>query len=314
MLNSDLIVFKKDERKDILMEMSWALGPLLSRMIVSILFLALIIGVRMSLERWISHQEKMPADQRRRWRVNSRNALIFLLLAGLVLIWANELRTLAVSLLAIAVAFVIATKELILCFSGALLRRATDAYDLDDRIEIAGMRGEVIDITYFGATLREIGPGQGGQQYTGRSVTIPHSLLLNNSVINETFSGAYQIHLFTIPWKMDADWQRAEHSLLEAAHEECAPILEKARAHMKKFEDRRGIEPPSLEPRVSLEISEPERINFHVRVPVSSDRLSRTEQAIMRRFLNSYYAVKTQESAPPQCVLERGCGEHESLP
>ncbi len=281
------------------MDIHWALGPLLSRVLVSFLFLLLIIGARMLLVRWITHQEKMPADQRRRWLVNSRNALIFVLVAGLVLIWVNELRTLAVSLLAIAVAFVIATKELILCLSGALLRRVTDAYDLGDRIEIAGMRGEVIDITYLGTTLREIGPGRGGQQYTGRSVIVPHSLMLNNSVVNESFTGVYQVHLFTIPWKMDEDWQRAEHLLLEAAREESAPVLERARAHMKRLENQQGIEPPSLDPRVVLEISEPGRINFHVRVPVPSDRLSRIEQAILRRFLSAFQAVKETENSQP---------------
>jgi small-conductance mechanosensitive channel len=278
------------ERRIVAVETSWTIGPLLSRAIISLLFLLLVVGVRLLLVRWISQQGKMPSDQRRRWLINSRNALIFILVSGLVLIWANELRTLAVSLLAIAVAFVIATKELILCFSGALLRRATDAYGLGDRIEIAGMRGEVIDITYFGATLREIGPGRGGQQYTGRSVTVPHSLLLNNPVINETFTGAFQIHLFSVPWVMDEGWQRAEQLLLEAAREASVPVLDQARGHMKKLEDRRGIEPPSLEPRVSVEIPEPGRINFQVRVPVSSDRLSRTEQSILHKFLISYYA------------------------
>ena len=288
------------------MEINWGLGVFLNRAIVSVLFLLLILGIRMLLVRWITHQGKMPADQRRRWLVNSRNALILLLVSGLVFIWVNELRTLAVSLFAIAVAFVVATKELILCFSGALLRQVTDAYDLGDRIEVAGMRGEVIDITYFGATLREIGPGRLGQQYTGRSVILPHSLLLSNSVINESSSGAYQIHLFTIPWKMEQDWQRAELLLLEAAREESAPILELARAHMKKLEDRQGLEPPSLEPRVTLEIVEPERINFHVRVPVASDRLSRTEQAILRRFLVAYGAGQENKNAAIKTAQDEG--------
>lgn len=265
----------------------WALDPILIRVIASLLFILLILGLRLLLVRLISRQVKMPAEQRRRWLITSRNVLILILVAGLIIVWANELRTLAVSLLAIAVALVIATKELILCFSGALLRGASNAYDLGDRIEIAGLRGEVIDINYFAATLREVGPGRSGQQYTGRSVTVPHSLLLNNSVINEAFTGSYLIHLFTVPWKIEEDWQRAEKLLLKAAQDECEPILESIRLHMKKLENRHGIEPPTLDPRVSLEIPEPGRIHFLVRIPVSLHHINRTQQAILRRFLVS---------------------------
>lgn len=260
---------------------------LVTKTILSAAFLLFAIGFRFLLVRWISRKKGVTAEQRRWWLINSRNTLIFVILAGLVFIWVNELRTLAVSLLAIAVAFVVATKELILCFSGALLRRATDTYDLGDRIEIAGVRGEVIDIFFLGTSLREIGPGKTGQQYTGRSITVPHSLLLNNSVINESFTGDFQLHVFTVPWKLEDAWQKAERSLLMAAREESASILERARVHMKKLEDRHGIEPPSLEPRVVLEIPEPGRINFQVRVPVAADRISRVEQAIIRRFLDS---------------------------
>jgi hypothetical protein len=66
-----------------------------------------------------------------------RNLSIAIVLFGLLSIWAEELRTLAVSLIAFAVAAVIATKELILCASGPLVRAAGDADGIGDRIEIA---------------------------------------------------------------------------------------------------------------------------------------------------------------------------------
>ncbi|HKL25273.1 MAG TPA: mechanosensitive ion channel domain-containing protein [Desulfuromonadales bacterium] len=270
------------------------LDVLTNKVILSLAFVLVLIGGRLILLKWISRKGDLPAEQKRRWLIRSRNLLILLVLAGLVIIWVYELKTLAVSLLAVAVALVLATKELILCFSGSVLRHATKAFDLGDRVEVSGMRGEVMDINFFGTSLREVGPGKLGQQYTGKSIVVPHSLLLNNAVINETFTGDFQLHLFTVPWKIEDDWLRAEALLLEAAEQESAALLEKTRKHMKSLQIRHGIEPPTIEPKVTLEIPEPGCVNFKIRVPVASDRLSRIEQAIIRRFLVSFYEKEAE--------------------
>lgn len=266
----------------------FTLAILPNKAIASLVFVLLIIGIRLLLVKWLSRKNEMPAEQRRRWLVSSRNLLILAAIAGLIFIWVYELKILAVSFLAIAVALVLATKELILCFSGSVLRNATSAYDLGDRIEVAGLRGEVMDINFFGTSLREVGPGKSGQQYTGKSIVVPHSLLLNNPVVNESFTGDFQLHLFTVPWMVENDWIRAEALLLEAAQQESQPNLEKTRKHMNSLQVRHGIEPPTIDPKVTLEITEPGKINFKVRVPVAADRLSRTEQAIIRKFLVAF--------------------------
>lgn len=270
------------------------LGILHNKVFFSLAFVLVAIGVRLLLLKWLSLKDGLPAEQKRRWLIRSRNLLILIVLAGLIAIWVYELKTLAVSLLAIAVALVIATKELILCFSGSVLRHATKAFDLGDRIEVAGLRGEVMDINFFGTSLREVGPGKSGQQYTGKSIVVPHSLLLNNPVINESFTGDFQLHLFTVPWKIEEDWMRAEALLLEAARQESQPVLEQTKKHMKALQIRHGIEPPTIEPKVTLEIPEPGQVDFKVRVPVSAGRLSRIEQAIIHRFLAAFYGDKSQ--------------------
>src|SRR6185312_1988323 len=99
-------------------------------------------------------------EARRRRAVGLRNSLAIVFIAGLFFIWAQQLNTLAVSLVAIAVAVVLATKEMILCISGTVLRIRTNAYTLGDRIQIGSLRGNVLDQTLLATTLIEIGPGQ----------------------------------------------------------------------------------------------------------------------------------------------------------
>jgi len=195
---------------------------------------------------------------------------------------------LMVSFIALAVALVIATKELILCLSGAIVRAASKSYAIGDRIEIAGKRGDVVDQDLFTTTLLEIGPGNASHQYTGRAIVLPNSLLLTNPVINETYTHDYAMHVFFIPLSVSEDWQLAEKILLEAAHVECDPFLEEARIHMKHLEKRQLMDSPTVEPRVTLQIPEAGRVNLLLRIPVPSRRKGRLEQAILRRFLAEY--------------------------
>ncbi len=247
-----------------------------------------VVALRFILLRAVVYRDSVPLDVRRRLAVQIRNVLGFVFVVGLFFILANELRAFAVSLVAIAVAVVLATKELILCLSGTALRIGANAYTIGDRIEINGVRGNVIDQTFLATTILEIGPGHVTSQYSGRAIVFPNSLLLAHPLINETYMKQYIVHIMTIPLAMTDDWQRAEKLLLKLADEECRPFLEHAARHMKELEGKNWMDVPSVKPRVSLQIPEPTRVNLLLRIPTPAHRTSRIEQAILRRFLLAF--------------------------
>ncbi|MGH7205148.1 MAG: mechanosensitive ion channel family protein [Nitrospiraceae bacterium] len=263
----------------------------------SLVLLAVVLIVRSVLVRSISRNQGLTVEGRRRWANNIRNTMVVTFVIGLTFIWAHELNAFAVSLIAVAVALVLATKELILCLSGAVLRMGANVYSLGDRIEIHGLRGNVLDQNWLTTTLLEIGPGQMSQQYTGRAVVFPNSLLLSHPLINETYMKDYIVHVMTIPLAADDDWQKAEQVLLDAARDECGPFLEQARRHMKQVEGESWLDAPSVDPRVTIHLPEPGRINLLLRVPSPGQRTSRVEQAILRRFLSAFYTGKTNKGA-----------------
>ncbi|HKW85506.1 MAG TPA: mechanosensitive ion channel domain-containing protein, partial [Nitrospiraceae bacterium] len=263
----------------------------------SLALLAVVLVLRSVLVRAISINQSLTFEARRRWAINVRNTVAVIFVIGLIFIWAHELNALAVSLVAVAVALVLATKELILCLSGAVLRVGANVYSLGDRIEIHGLRGNVLDQNWLATTLLEIGPGQMSQQYTGRAVVFPNSLLLSHPLINETYMKAYIVHVTTIPLTADDDWRKAEQVLLDAAKAECGPFLEEARRHMKQVEGENWLDAPSVEPRVTIQLPEPGRVNLLLRIPSPAQRTSRVEQAILRRFLSAFYTGKPDKNA-----------------
>jgi small-conductance mechanosensitive channel len=224
-------------------------------------------------------------ESKRRLVVNTRNSIVFAFLIGLVVIWAHELQAFAVSIVALAAALVLATKELILCWSGAALRVVGKVYAVGDRIQIAGHRGVVLDHDVFATKLLEIGPGQSAHLYTGRVTIFPNSLLFTNPLIKENPGQEYGLYTLVIPIKADEDWQRAERILLEVAKAECAPFMEEAARQMKLLEQTNLLEAPSPEPRITIQLPEAGKMHLVLRFPAPDRGRSRVEQSILRRYL-----------------------------
>lgn len=250
-------------------------GIVTAILIVTLLILRAAAMRLVRRTKWASDQVKL------RWTVQVRWAWLILLALGLVFIWAAELRSLALSVVAIAAAVVIATKELILCLSGSVLRAASRSFTVGDRIEIGGIRGDVIDIGALTTTLLELGPAH---RRTGRAVALPNSLLLSSALTNETFTDDFVLHMITVPVAESADWEAAEARLLEVANEVCAPFLDDARKHLDATARRHGLPGFPANPSVSLQVPEPGKFNLLLRAPCRARDKSQTEQAILRRF------------------------------
>ncbi len=251
----------------------------------SLILLLFLIVVRTLAVRWFARNPTLSMESKRRWVVTIRNSVVFAFLIGLVIIWAHELQAFAVSLVALAAAMVLATKELLLCWSGAALRVGGKVYAVGDRIQIAGHRGVVLDHDVFATKLLEIGPGQSAHLYTGRVAVFPNSLLLSNPLIKENPEQDYGLYTLVVPLKTDDDWQKAERTLLEAAKAECAPFMGEAARQMKLLEQANLLEAPSPEPRITIQLPESGKLHLVLRFPAPDRGRSRIEQAILRRYL-----------------------------
>lgn len=255
-------------------------GSLVSHLISTVILL-IVVGISRSLLARFIRRTNTTTELRRKWLVQSRNGFLLLLFLGLLIIWGNELRTLALSIVAIAVAFVVATKELILCVTGTILKRGARSFTLGDRIQVKDFRGDVIDQSLLATTILEVGPGKLTHQRTGRMIVIPNALFVSEPVINESFTNAFVWHVFTVPFKRDEDWQTTRQAILASAERHCGPYLEKARGYMARISERRGLDMPSVEPRVTVQTPTAGEIHLVVRVPARPNERSHIEQAIL---------------------------------
>lgn len=228
-------------------------------------------------------------DARLRWHLRVGQLAFLVLAGGLLTVWAPELHSIALSALAIAAALVLAGKELIMCFSGSLVRTVSESYSVGDRIELDGMRGDVVRYGLLTTTLLEIGPAH---QKTGRTVVFPNSLLLTGKLINETSTNAFVLHTFVVPVDFDDDWQGACALITEIAERVAGPHAAATSKHMAESARRHGLEAPNTEVVVSLQVPDPGRVNLLVRIPAPAREKGRLERVILREFLERRSAAR----------------------
>lgn len=260
-------------------------SPVFINLLMTVVMVITVLIVRGLWARSIRRNDHLPIDVRRAWLVRLRNGAILLLVMGVGLVWGRELQPLAVSLMAFAVAVVIGTKELLQCLLGSFLRTAGRSFGIGDRIEVAGHRGDVIDMTALTTTLLEIGPDHVTHQLSGRAIVLPNSLFLTHTVTNESFTDEFVLHAFKVPLKLTPEWPRLEAALIEAANTECAPFLDKAKEHFRRLGEHEGLVSMSVAPRITVSMPQHDELELVVRIAVPARRKGRIEQRIMRRFL-----------------------------
>lgn len=264
-----------------------------TKLIISSVILIVVMIVLRALVVSFIRRRVESAELRGRWLVSSRNGFLLALMLGLVIIWGDELRTLALSVVAIAVAFVVATKELILCITGSILKSGSGSFNFGDRIQVKDFRGDVIDHSLLATTILEVGPGKLTHQRTGRMIVIPNALFVSEPVINESYTENYEFHVFTVPFKREDRWHAAQQAFLESAQRYCAPYLELARRHMKHVGAQRGLDLPMVDPRVTIQVPVAGEIHLLVRVPAKSGYRGHAEQTILSEvFSGSDFAGK----------------------
>jgi small-conductance mechanosensitive channel len=273
-----------------------AISEALLSLLIETAILIVAIGIlRAVISRFIK-KKVHSKELQRRWLVQTRNAFILLLILGLIFIWGEALRTFALSIVAIAVAFVVATKELILCVTGSILKTGAGSFNIGDRIQVKEFRGDVIDQNILATTILEVGPGKLTHQRTGRMTVIPNALFVSEPVINESYTHDYVLHVFTIPFKREDNWRAAQKQFLKSANKYCKPYLDEARTHMEQLSKEKGLDVPTADPRVTIQVPAAGEIHLIVRVPVKSTQRSYIEQSILTdAFSESDFVLKKEE-------------------
>ncbi|RUR33857.1 mechanosensitive ion channel [Vreelandella andesensis] len=267
-----------------------------NRGVSSVALVCIIILFRIFAVRVIRGQKEILSDHRRVWLARIRNATVVLILVGLVLIWLPSLHAFALSITAFAVALVIATKELILCLSGTVLRVVNQPFEIGDWVEIGNLRGQVVDETMLATTLQEIGGPVGRFEYSGKTIVVPNSVFLTTPVRNQNFFKKWVYFEVCVVLEPDVDMRSALPALEQEVAKLHIPHAELAERYSALIRKRSGIDIAEPHPRVTLATTDigKQRLGITLFCPTSS--AFELEQAINDAVLRRYWLLRNMAS------------------
>lgn len=184
----------------------------------------------------------------------SRYASAIVAVIGVALIWrgfagrAGEV----LGLMAAGIAF--AMQEVVGALAGWVNIVSGRVFRVGDRIEMGGVRGDVIDITPLRTKIMEMGSPQKGDswvrgwQYTGRVVAVSNKATFTDPVFNYSVGFNFVWEELTMPISYDADWELAERIMREEAVR--ASASETARSTIDEMARRYPVPRTEVEPRV----------------------------------------------------------------
>lgn len=107
----------------------------------------------------------------------------------LIIIFSDKLSGLTVALGVAGAGIAFALQEVIASFAGWLVILFGGFYKTGDRVQLGGVRGDVMDIGVLRTTIMETGQWVDGDLYNGRIVLIANSYVFKEPVFN--YSGIF---------------------------------------------------------------------------------------------------------------------------
>lgn len=154
----------------------------------------------------------------------ARYAVGVLAVLVLAVVWRPFAGRIGVVLGLATAAIAFAMQEVIGAVAGWVNILSGRIFRVGDRIQMGGVRGDVIDVTLLRTKLMEIGSADvddgawvHGRQFTGRIVTVSNKATFTEPVFNYSASFDYLWEELTIPVGFDADWRRANEIIGGAA-------------------------------------------------------------------------------------------------
>jgi small-conductance mechanosensitive channel len=188
-------------------------------------------------------------------------------LAGLValaVVWRSALGHPALVGGLLAAGFAFALQEVIGAIAGWFNILSGHIYRVGDRIEIAGVVGDVLDITPLRTTILEIGqepigddPAASwvqGRQATGRLVSISNKATFDAPTYNFSRAFGFVWEELVVPVPHDSDWRRAEQIVLDAVRR--VSTAEGAETALAEVQRRYPIPKADVEPRVFMRFTD----------------------------------------------------------
>lgn len=218
-----------------------------------------------------------------------RSLTFFGYLASVLLIigvFSNQLSNITVALGVAGAGIAFALQEVIVSVAGWIALSFGQFYTIGDRVQLGGIKGDVIDISILRTTIMEMGEWVKGDQYNGRIVRIANSFVFKEPVYNYSADFPFVWDEITIPVKYGSDHNLARRLISRVANDIVGEYVENARNQWAVMTRKYAVENAVVEPMVFLTAND-NWMEFTLRYVVDFGKRRGTKDLLFTQILDA---------------------------
>lgn len=263
----------------------------LRRLLLRSASLALVFGVVFAAAAvWRRLTFRYVEDLQRRQKLLKlrRLAVIAAVAFVLVLSFASQLNTLATVMGFAAAGIALALQNVILSIAGYFYLSGRFGLRVGDRVQIAGVTGDVLESGFFKLTLMELGGDEHGRLPTGRAVILPNSVIFqsNNNFFRQLPKTSFGWHELRLALAPECDYRQAEKLVTDVVNEVFARYRDTVQREYRAMEDELNLRIETPRPQSRLQFGTA-GLEMVVRYPTRLSGAVQTADEITRRLIDA---------------------------
>ena len=232
-------------------------------------------------------------EDNNRYRAKKLGSFIgfFLTIVLITVVYSNKLGGLTVALGVAGAGIAFSLQEVITSFAGWLAIILGGFYKSGDRVQLGGIKGDVMDIGVLRTTLMETGQWVDGDLYNGRIVLIANSYVFKEPVFNYSGDFPFLWDEIKIPIQYGSNYEKTTQILLKVGNEVAGDLSSKSKAQWQELKSKYRLEEAQTEPMVSL-VANDNWVEYTLRYIVNYKKRRATKTALYTKILTEVDATQ----------------------
>lgn len=245
--------------------------------------------IKIIQKRWLSKIH----DSDSRYRSTKVSSFIgyFATLILFFVVYSDKLGGFTVALGVAGAGIAFALQEVIASFAGWLAIMFGGFYKPGDRVQLGGIKGDVMDIGVLRTTIMETGQWVDGDLYNGRIVLIANSFVFKEPVFNYSGDFPFLWDEIKIPIRYGSNYTKTRELLENIGNEVAGNLTEQSSKQWISLQHKYMLEDAQTDPMVSM-IATDNWVEFTLRYIVHYKKRRATKTALFTQILSSIEATE----------------------
>lgn len=264
-------------------------NPIFIQISIVILGIVIIWIITKVIQRNLFNRIKDNDNKYRAKKFSSFLGTVFAILL-ISVVFSDKIGGLTVAFGVAGAGIAFALQEVIASFAGWLAIMFGGFYKTGDRVQLGGIKGDVMDIGVLRTSIMETGQWVDGDLYNGRIVLIANSFVFKEPVFNYSGDFPFLWDEIKIPIQFGSNYDKAKDMFLKAANEIAGDLTELSREKWSELQDKYRLEEAQTEPMISLIVND-NWVEYTLRYVVSYNRRRSIKTELFTKILKEVEAT-----------------------